>query len=59
MKNNSKWVNIAYIESVKSKKWMDKHLAPQGKSAFIRQAVRDQIELSTVSKKQRIAGIDL
>lgn len=44
MKNNKDYININYIESVKSREWMNKNLAPKGKSPFIRDAVEQRIE---------------
>jgi hypothetical protein len=45
MKNNKKWVNLTYIESILSKNWMNKNLGAQEKSGFIREAVDTKIKL--------------
>lgn len=42
---NPKFININYIESAKSKEWMNKNLDAKGKSPFIRAAVAHRIEI--------------
>lgn len=48
---NPKFININYIESAKSKEWMNKNLDAKGKSPFIRAAVAEKIERVKLDKK--------
>lgn len=43
MEKKQDMVRITYIETVKTKKWMNKHLDPQEQSGFIRDAVAEKI----------------
>lgn len=46
-----KTVQVSYLEDVDSNNYMRKHLGPQEKSKFIREAVKDKIDHK---KKNRI-----
>lgn len=41
-----KTIQVAYLESPKSRKWMLKNVPKQGQSKFIRDAVADRIQKS-------------
>lgn len=50
MLNKEKYLNVNYIETKKSKEWMNKNLPATGKSPFIREAVAEKINRTKIDK---------
>lgn len=51
MKTEKTQIQIGYLESVKTHKWLQKNVPKQGQSKFIREAVAAKIALDKGAKK--------